>query len=507
LNKEQPEKNFRRVFRLRKASFEEVQFYTYDLSILRYREIWKIVLLFLKGQKRYLYDQKGNRKEINWLLFLTEDLSKLVSELFISLCVLVSTKYKVVKISRIIKKRRKKFCHFAIHKVAYLRTPHWFGLSAGGSVSHIYGVAKGFINSGKRLFFISTDKLVLIDKLKIPIYVVHPFRRMRNLRETPEMSYNQELFSEACGIFDREKPGLIYQRYSRNNYSGVTLSLRYKIPLIIEYNGSEIWMAGNWGKRLIFKGITEKIEILNLKMADLIVVVSEVIREELLNRGIEGEKILVNPNGFDPEMYNPQINGEEIRKIYSFGDKIVVGFIGTFEPWHGAEVLAQAIKSVIQNNPNIRFLFVGDGIRMPIVKEIIKRENVDGFVTITGLIPQEEAPKYLAACDILVSPHVPNPDGSRFFGSPTKLFEYMGMGKAIVASDLEQIGEVLKHKKTAWLVKPGDFQELAEGILNLAEDGNLRNKLGRNAREEALKKYTWDKNVDRTLNKLEEVLA
>jgi len=497
-------KNPKKIFRLRRNFFSEIRFYTYDLSLLRYREIWKIALLFFKGQKRYLCDQKGNQEEINWLLCLTKDLPRLLYEFFISLFVLVGTRSEILKISKVVNKKKEKRLYLAMDKIAYLRTDHWAGLLCGGSVSHIYGVAKGIVDSGKRLFFISTDRLALIDKLKCPVYVVNPFRRIRNLREIPEMVYNQELFDEGCRIFDRERPDLVYQRYSRNNYTGVTLSLRYKIPLIIEYNGSEIWVARNWGKRLIFEGFTEKIEIMNLKMADLIVIVSEALREELLSRGIRGEKILVNPNGFDPEMYSPEIDGEEIRKRYGFGDKIVVGFIGTFGPWHGAEVLAKAVKQVIQKNSSTRFLFVGDGVRMPIVEEIIKRENLGDFVILTGLVPQEEAPKYLAGCDILVSPHVPNPDGSRFFGSPTKLFEYMGMGKGIVASDLEQIGEVLEHKKTAWLVKPGDVQELAEGILKLAEDGDLRNELGEKAREEALKKYTWDKHVRRTLDKLEE---
>lgn len=506
LSSDELKKNLTVILQLRRNFFKEIRFYTYSISLLRYLELWKFVLLLLRGEKKFLCDEKDDREEVNWREFLAKGVPRLVSELFVSSFILVTDWYKIAKISKIVKRKRRKGNRQHFDKIAYIRTHHWFGIRVGGSVSHIYGVASGFKNLGKKLFFISTDILELIDKLKSSVYAISPFRVIRNFPEIPEMAYNRTLFKEACKIFDKEKPGAIYQRYSLNNYTGVTLSLRYKIPLIVEYNSSEIWTAKNWGRRLIFEGITERIEILNLRAADLIVVVSEVLREELLNRGIEERKILVNPNGFDPEMYNPQIDGEEFRERYDFGDKIIVGFIGTFGPWHGAEVLTQAIKPVIEKNSNIRFMFVGDGVRMPVVKEIIKREGVGEFVILTGLVAQEEAPKYLAACDILVSPHVPNPDGSRFFGSPTKLFEYMGMGKGIVASDLEQIGEVLEHKKTAWLVRPGDFQELAEGILKLAEDEDLRNELGRNAREEALKKYTWDKHVKRTLDKLEEIL-
>ena len=102
---------------------------------------------------------------------------------------------------------------------------------------------------------------------------------------------------------------------------------------------------------------------------------------------------------------------------------------------------------------------------------------------------------YLSASDILVSPQVPNPDGTPFFGSPTKLFEYMAMGKAIVASDLDQIGSILSSGDDSILFKPGDSDELASAILILSSDPSMRARLGNNARKKAIRDYSWDKHV------------
>jgi len=120
-------------------------------------------------------------------------------------------------------------------------------------------------------------------------------------------------------------------------------------------------------------------------------------------------------------------------------------------------------------------------------------------VTFTGATPHKSVRTYLDAADILVSPHVPMPGGIPFFGSPTKLFEYMAMGKAIVASALDQIAEVLEDGRTALLVKPGDPGEVVEAIKRLAADEQLCIELGRNARETALERHTWRQNAKRVL--------
>jgi glycosyltransferase involved in cell wall biosynthesis len=117
-----------------------------------------------------------------------------------------------------------------------------------------------------------------------------------------------------------------------------------------------------------------------------------------------------------------------------------------------------------------------------------------------GPVPHDQVPRLLDACDVLVSPHVPLDAGAEFFGSPTKLFEYMAMGKGIVASRLGQIGEVLEDEHTALLVQPGDVQELTEAILRLTTSPELRERLGAAARRAAVERHTWHHNAQRVLN-------
>jgi len=126
-------------------------------------------------------------------------------------------------------------------------------------------------------------------------------------------------------------------------------------------------------------------------------------------------------------------------------------------------------------------------------------ESEAGRVIFTGAVDHDRVPRLLDACDILLAPHVPLADGSEFFGSPTKIFEYMAMGKAIVASRLGQIGEVLTDQETALLVEPGNVTELVTAIEKLIESDELRATLGAKARGVAEREHTWKHNAQRVL--------
>lgn len=389
----------------------------------------------------------------------------------------------------------------------YLRTDFAFGLTGGGSVGHIAGVLNNLDEFGDMPVFISSDRIPT-TRDDIETHIVWPSPAFRDFGELWSASVNGHFLDRVREIVGARQVRFVYQRYSHNNFTGLAFSTERGVPFVLEYNGSEVWMARNWGSPLAYEALAERIELANLNGADLIVVVSAAMRDELVERGIEAAKILVNPNGVDPQRYAPDVDGSSVREGLGLGDRTVIGFIGTFGRWHGAEVLAEAYGRLLASRPGLRdttrLLMVGDGATMPEVREAVERHGIGEQVVLTGLVPQEQGPAHLAAMDVLASPHVPNPDGTPFFGSPTKLFEYMAMGRGIVASDLDQIGEVLEHDVTAWLVKPGDADALVEGLSVLIDDPERRARLGSAAREEVLARYTWREHTRRIIEALKE---
>jgi glycosyltransferase involved in cell wall biosynthesis len=147
-------------------------------------------------------------------------------------------------------------------------------------------------------------------------------------------------------------------------------------------------------------------------------------------------------------------------------------------------------------------VIIGDGPLFEQVRQDIEQRGVSERVKLTGIVPHDEALALLAACDVCVSPHIPNPDGTRFFGSPTKLFEYMGLAKPIVASDLEQIGEVIQDGKTGILTRPGDAVAAAREVARLLGDPRERERLGAAALESARTTYSWEAHTRRILDAL-----
>ncbi|HKP82914.1 MAG TPA: glycosyltransferase family 4 protein [Pyrinomonadaceae bacterium] len=403
------------------------------------------------------------------------------------------------------KERLYELTHRSQPRVVYLRATPGPGTQAGGAASHIKGVVEGLQTLGAHVEIISNDQ---IAGLNFPRFTVIPPQPGGGSRALFDIHNNLVFTRGAVPLIERAEPDFIYQRYARFSWAGVVAAMRIKRPLFLEYNGSEVWVGRHWD-RVGSLDLLERYERLNLDAAARIFVVSEVERRNLEARGVRAEKIVVNPNGVDVERFRPGVGGVEARREVGIrDDEVVAGFVGTFGPWHGVEKLAEAIKSITTGGhgvpplqrPNVRFLLVGSGSLQAEVETQLESETKAGRVIFTGAVAHDRVPKLLDACDILVAPHVPLADGSEFFGSPTKIFEYMAMGKGIVASRLGQIGEVLVNEETALLVEPGNVDELGKAIVRLIESETLRMRLGARAREVAERKHTWMHNAQRVLD-------
>ncbi|MGB7340250.1 MAG: glycosyltransferase family 4 protein [Phototrophicaceae bacterium] len=477
----------------------------YDMNSLSRPFLSLLLLRLFSYGAIYFEDDNGTRIRLTFKHFLGYARGY-VTTYFRKNSVLAETKSKVQAMQHI-------FADYQVDRTLnlddnpiYLRTDIAFGYRSGGSIGHIAGVANNLSHFGGHPLFITTDFIPTVRE-DINQQIVQFKSDFWNFPEIISITTNPQItiFTEAQ--MQKQPISFIYQRYSLNNFTGVELAHKYKLPFVLEYNGSEVWIRRHWGDTTLSnEQLSIDIELLNFSAADVIVVVSSPLRDELIELGVDADKILVNPNGVDPERYSPQIDGSAIRQQYDFQDKIVIGFIGTFGAWHGAEVLAEAYGLLLQKHPDykdtLRLLLIGDGQKMPLVKDNLNQYDALPYTILTGRIPQAEGAEYLAACDILASPHVPNPDGTPFFGSPTKLFEYMAMGRGIVASDLDQIGDILDHNQTAYMVTPGDAQSLADGLKALIDDAALRQRLGEAARQDVIANYTWYEHTRKIMDKL-----
>ncbi len=408
-------------------------------------------------------------------------------------------------------------------KILYLRTDLCDKpLIAGGSVAHTLGVIEGFLSLGYSVLCASSLMHDSLKKMPLDaLYTLANPRLVHFLRWKINCLLSSFFFTlQTMRFIRKEKIDFIYQRYSLLNCTGILLSRLKKVPCILEYNGSEVWVDRYWTKKhwLSLTWLIKLIEHINLNYAHLIVVVSKPLKDELIARGYPSSKILVNPNGVNTQFYNPHALTNErsfIREKLGITNNFVFGFIGTFSAWHGIEMMAAIIPEIIAQKKNAHFLLIGDGPLFTYFYTTIQEFIKSGQVTCTGIIAQHQSREYLAACDAFLCPTQPNPDGTPFFGSPTKIFEYLSMGKPIIASNLDQVGELISPAFTLNNLKENNIHLSNQiGFAIPATDKNAFIKaacllidfhepdrfiMGDYARKKAMENHDWQHHVTKII--------
>ena len=216
-----------------------------------------------------------------------------------------------------------------------------------------------------------------------------------------------------------------------------------------------------------------------LRNTDHVVAVSNNLKSFLLDNHLinRKEKITVLPNAADIVAFDKQFDVRGIKMSLGLEDKFVIAYTGTLQVWYAIEDLVSAFPLVIEKVPNAFLLIVGEGQAREKLEGLVCSHGISRNVRFTGYINHSKIPEIISIADVAVAPF--KELGMTFFGSAIKIFEYLSAGKAIVATKIGQITEVLQDQHTALLVTPSHIEELANAIIRLAHDEQLRNYLAK----------------------------
>lgn len=299
--------------------------------------------------------------------------------------------------------------------------------------------------------------------------------------------YQLLLFFYLIYYCSNARPDVIYARLSEFTFSPLIISRRFGIPYVVEINGlmlEEMEVANRSKWRVIIAKLSERS---NYKHAKKIVAVNQAIKESIKKKyGIPDEKIVIIENGANTDLFKPMIQ-EQAREELNLNENYnYVGFTGSFAPWHGLDDLIKSAPMILKEVENTKFLLVGNGRRNKRFIQMINDLNLtDNFIFINR-VPYEEVPKYVNAFDVCVILKKKN-----ISGSPLKLWEYMACGKPVIATNTQDF-KALEEHNAGILVDPEKTEEVANAIITLLKNKELREEMGNNGREYVVENRSWE---------------
>lgn len=287
---------------------------------------------------------------------------------------------------------------------------------------------------------------------------------------------------------------VVYERNGLYNSGLAMASKRLNLPYVVFFEADQIMELDIMNKPItgLLRWRANQILRYNLNVADCIICVTDAGRRHLINNwNVPAKKIVVFPNAVHVDRFKPDADARvEIRKLLDMKNETIIMFVGNFFYWHDVLTLLKAFALALGTCPEARLVLVGDGERKAEMIKYAADLGLDHAVKFTGMVPHTEVPRYVAAADIAVVPYPPMQQ--EMWLSPLKLFEYMSSGRAVVASAVGQIVDVLQDGKNGLLVPPGDVSAMSNAFIKLIQDSTLREKLGVLARDEAIQKYSWE---------------
>jgi glycosyltransferase involved in cell wall biosynthesis len=247
-------------------------------------------------------------------------------------------------------------------------------------------------------------------------------------------------------------------------------------------------------------GKLRKQEALAFFHADALITPSQVTKRYLLRHQVPEERVTVIPNGVDTTRFLPMQP--------ALSETLTLLYVGTQAPWQGLDILLQALQKVVPHYPlKLQLLCPTSRKWSHPLRKMIRKLGLSDVIEELPPVSHDDVPAVIMTADICVAPLAPTERNLVQGCHPIKLLEYMACGKAIIASDLPVVREILTDDETALLFKVSKPSRLAECLVRLAEDTALRRRLGDRAAVVAGECFTWIQAQEALLACYERVLS
>jgi glycosyltransferase involved in cell wall biosynthesis len=314
-------------------------------------------------------------------------------------------------------------------------------------------------------------------------------------REISALENNESLTAalEKHGPYD-----LLYERYSLWSFAAMEHARKCGMPAILEVNAPLIEEQERY-RYLADRETAEKVAHQVFNSANHVIAVSRQIGRYVQQFRTRADRVHVIPNGINPDRFPSGLPALFPTTKNTF----TVGFLGSLKPWHGLQILVEAFDRMHRNNPfNLRLLIVGDGPERNQLLQELENRDLKHCSLLPGQVASHEVGAALASMDVGVAPY---PNDDFFYFSPLKVLEYMAAALPVVASNIGQISEIIRHEETGILCPAGDENAIVKALERLRDSANLRVRLGSAARAEVLRNYNWKSIAGKILNFFSEV--
>ncbi|HEY9077615.1 MAG TPA: glycosyltransferase [Anaerolineaceae bacterium] len=257
------------------------------------------------------------------------------------------------------------------------------------------------------------------------------------------------------------------------------------IPLVVTLHGSDIFVAQ---KNFLFGWIASLI----FHRSKYVTACSPELAEAAQRLGASSTKVKLIAWGADPQIFKPEKRSNQYRSDLGFqADHILVAALGRMVYKKGFNVLLDAWSIVVKAFPKAVLVMGGDGPLRDSLTEQAAQLGILAGIKFLKRINWDDVPAFLASMDIFILPSIKDPKGN-IDGLPTVLLEAMSSGLPVIASEIAGVPLVINNYENGVLVPPGNPEILANAIIDLIQNEQLRVNLGTNARHSITTQYNWD---------------